>query len=125
MEGIDSLRAKVDLVNLKIDELEAAWDYSRPYDEYAQAMDSIWEERADLYRRIRLIDTYTLSPISIGNLYTMDDFKEDCLNGSFIDYDGFGYYSDGEMESDIHILPSDIKSGCVRDDFDYVVWYNR
>jgi len=55
----------------------------------------------------------------------MIDFKENCLNGSFIDYDGFGYYSDGKMESDIHILPSDFKNGVVRKDFEYVVWYNK
>jgi len=60
-----------------------------------------------------------------GDLMTLQDFKECCECGGFIDYDGYGYYSDGKMQSDIAIYPSDIMSGKYRKDFSHVVWFNR
>lgn len=53
------------------------------------------------------------------------DFIEDCKDGSFIDYDGFGYYSNGNEKSDKIVKPSDILAGNIDKNYTHVVWYNR
>ena len=43
-----------------------------------------------------------------GDLMSMEDFVETCLHFDFIDYDGFGYYSDGIKMSEKVIYPSNV-----------------
>jgi len=79
-----------------------------------------------LSKQVRLIQPYILTDFdNIGTLMPIQDFI-DCVNhGGFIDYDGFGYYATSTQESDITIIPSDVKAQMIRNDFQYVVWYNR
>ena len=60
-----------------------------------------------------------------GDLFTMSDFTAACLDGSFINYDGHGYYSDGKSESKDMVRPSDVVSGLHNSGYSHVVWYNR
>lgn len=71
-----------------------------------------------------------------GDLMTMEEFIASVKAGLFIDYDGFGNYSDGKRvlhrtlseENDYEPLivnPSDVKKGKIRKGFSHVVWYNR
>ena len=72
-----------------------------------------------------------------GDLMTMEEFIEACDCRCFIDYDGFGKYSDGIEMSDFHIYPSDVTSvdrkGCcsgpsgelLTEKYSHVVWFNR
>lgn len=77
-------------------------------------------------RLLRLTKEYTLKPFDgIGNLMTFKSFKICVENGGFIDYDGFGYYSTKEKQSNITIYPSDITGEVYRKDFTHVKWYNR
>ena len=64
-------------------------------------------------------------PIEEGDVYTMEQFKEYCEDGSFIDYDGWGYLSNGKVEYDIQIVPTDIGFHTYDKCFSHVVWYNR
>jgi hypothetical protein len=51
------------------------------------------------------------------------DVKNDSKR--FIDSDGFGHYATKDKESDISAVPSEICAGFVRNDFKYVIWYNK
>lgn len=60
-----------------------------------------------------------------GDVMKMEDFVESCKNGWFIDYDGYGNYIQDDKMTDIVILPSDIKSGVFRRNFEKIIWFNR
>lgn len=67
------------------------------------------------------------SVTSDDDVFSLGDFIEMCIDGNFIDYDGFGYLAkDGQYYSGA-IYPSDIVDGIVSADsiFTHVVWYNR
>ena len=78
----------------------------------------------DKIRKIR--EPKYFDPIeSDDDVYPLNVFIGICKSGGFIDYDGFGVYAIEGQKSDIEIYPSDVQKGNVRDDFTYVVWYNR
>jgi hypothetical protein len=57
-----------------------------------------------------------------GDLMTLDEFIMACKNGSFVDYDGVGRYSNGKEASvDIYVYPSDVKDR----HWTHVVWFNK
>ena len=56
---------------------------------------------------------------------TLAEFVNDCQEGYFIDYDGWGHYGTETMESDLSICPSDIIKGNYRKDFTHIYWYNK
>lgn len=56
---------------------------------------------------------------------TIDEFVNDCREGYFMDYDGWGHYGTEEMESDLSIYPSDVIDENYRKDFTHVYWYNK
>jgi len=62
---------------------------------------------------------------NIGDIMTLKEFIVNVECGGFINYDGFGTYMKDGKESDIHINPSDVKTGNLRKDFDTIMWYNR
>lgn len=59
----------------------------------------------------------------------LKEFIEDCKNGNFIDYDGFGYYSNSrivhEDNDELRVYPSQITGGIIKHEYKYVHWYNR
>ena len=59
----------------------------------------------------------------------LDEFIKDCESGGFVDYDGFGYYSNSQTEhedsDELRVRPSQIKEGIINRDYKYVHWYNR
>lgn len=78
-----------------------------------------------LVREYKLIADYELEPIGCGDLFTLEDFIDNCKEGGFMDSDGFGNYSTKDKVSTIEICPSDVIAGIYRKDFPYVVWYNK
>jgi len=79
-----------------------------------------------LSREARLLRTPVMEELpDYAHLMTMKDFVECCECGGFIDYDGSGNYSDGDMQANIGISPSDVTAGKYRKDFSHVAWYNR
>ena len=56
---------------------------------------------------------------------TMEEWIDCVEGGGFIDYDGFGQYSDGESQYDVWIYPSWVKQNRIDKTFSHVVWYNR
>jgi hypothetical protein len=60
------------------------------------------------------------------HVMTVEEFKEDCASGGFIDYDGFGYPAkDGKTASggEHRVYPSE--RGKIPADATHIVWYNR
>lgn len=66
---------------------------------------------------------------SYCTLMTIEEFKSDVADGALIDYDGFGYMSDGKFEfTEWEVVPSDVeRRPRVFTDprFSFVAWYNR
>lgn len=60
-----------------------------------------------------------------GDVFNMEDFKENVEYGAFIDSDGDGYYGTETHESNISVSPSDIRNGTYRKDFTHIIWYNK
>lgn len=61
-----------------------------------------------------------------GDQMSLSDFIECVESGGFIDYDGFGHYvKDGKEVCNIDLVPSDVKAGTIRKEFDSIVWFNR
>lgn len=79
-----------------------------------------WDEIADKELNIKWkeIPKY-------GDMFQLEEFIEACKCNAFIDEDGYGYYSDGILMSDIIIVPSDIVHGTIDYDFSHVIWFNR
>lgn len=102
------------------------WDYSRSYDEYYEHIEKENRAISKLDREKRMIMPYELSDLSsYGDVMSLEDFI-DCVNsGSFIDYDGHGHYVKENKETDIMIIPSDVKHNSIRKEFNEVIWFNR
>lgn len=55
-----------------------------------------------------------------GDLMTLKEFKESCINGFFTDYDGHGYYATDTQMSDIRVPFNGWDN-----DWTHVVWFNN
>lgn len=63
--------------------------------------------------------------IKYCDVFTTEVFAEQVKCGSFISYDGIGYYHDGEDETDIEV---DFNYDLVMEkvaEYPYVCWYNK
>lgn len=61
-----------------------------------------------------------------GSLYELESFIDRCHDGSFIDYDGTGYYATStEMDRDAEVRPSDILKGKINHEYTHVMWFNK
>ena len=66
--------------------------------------------------------------IKIGDVFTLEEFMEVAERGCINDYDGIGYFHDGEKETNIDVF-GDIWDKFEVDDilekYPYVIWYNK
>ena len=66
---------------------------------------------------------------SLGDLLTIEDWELFVKNGSFIDYDGFGYFANLEFENDdMEIYPSLVAKPEYEKEkanWTHVIWFNR
>lgn len=68
--------------------------------------------------------TYGNHPEGEDDVYTVQEFKEFCASGAFIDYDGYGHpVKDRKSDLEIYIRPS--KLNMIPEDATHIVWYNR
>lgn len=71
-------------------------------------------------------DKNNMKPIpSYGDHMTIEEFKENCDDGMFTEYDGSGYYATESEVSNIEALPSRIKNGIIETGWTHVVWFNK
>lgn len=105
--------------------------YAAPIEQYSLALTKFMTDPIRL--ELNLIDallrkTYepALYPIEMYDDHmSLQDFKESCETGCFMDDDGYGVYATKDQKTDIQIYPSDFRLGVIRSDFEYVVWYNK
>lgn len=67
-----------------------------------------------------------IKPISQDDyVYTMAEFREMCIDKSFIDYDGHGVYAVSRTQkTDVIVHPSDVVARQTLR-YPFVVWYNK
>ena len=59
------------------------------------------------------------------DMMTVSEFVECVDSGCFIDFDGFGYPSNGtHMDPNIHVNPSEVPD-CIPSDATHIVWFNK
>lgn len=58
--------------------------------------------------------------IKFGNVYTTDEFIEDVNLGNINEFDGIGFFHDGEKETEISCWNKQDA-----DKYPYVCWYNK
>lgn len=56
---------------------------------------------------------------------TVEEFIEDCKNGSFNDYDGTGYWSSNSKRTSIPISCNDLAKGKVLPGYTHICWFNK
>jgi hypothetical protein len=98
----------------------------RSWQEFLEYAGPEIEKLGELSRAKRMIMPYKLSELSdFGDVMSLKHFIDCVKSGGFIDYDGFGRYVEDGKETNITILPSDVKHNAVRKGFDTIVWFNR
>lgn len=69
-------------------------------------------------------NNFGCGPEDEDDVYTVEEFRELCGSGSFIDYDGHGYpVKDGKADDSVMIRPSKVNE--IPADATHVVWFNR
>ena len=67
---------------------------------------------------------YGCGPDGEDDVYTVDEFRERCKDGSLIDYDGFGHpVKDGKQDRSVNVYPSGLDA--IPDDATHIIWFNR
>jgi len=71
-----------------------------------------------------------MTKITYGEVMTVEEFEANCNMGAYIDYDGSGFYCDGESYEwgkSWTAYPSDITMNRDRnpDKCKFVVWFNK
>ena len=61
----------------------------------------------------------------MADIYTIEEWREQCDQGNFIDYDGFGYLGTEDSESDVQVWPSIAKETALLPQYTHIWWYNR
>lgn len=132
MSRVEEIREELKCLEKILDEKDKSWDFANNsswegYKKYCEFLAPEENAITELYRELRFIKPYTLSELSedLGHIMPLQEFIDNCNDGGFIDYDGWGYYVKDGKKSDITIIPSDIKHNKVRKDFDTIVWLNR
>ena len=81
------------------------------------------------YRLLMIsVQPYTLSSFDEedGAYMSLEEFRDACGCGAFIDYDGYGNLCIGRQKTNIDIYPSDVvRNNPDLSKFDSVLWYNR
>lgn len=77
------------------------------------------------YKRLKQTPTIEYGKEWKGDLFTLEEFKNEVEGGLFIDDDGYGYYATETTKSDIYVYPSDFTENIYRDDFTHIIWFNR
>lgn len=86
------------------------------------------EERVKLFKlskEMRLIQDPGFQPKKKwkGKFMTMENFIKMCNEEHITDEDGYGFYADKKIATDIKIFPSDIMTDMYRKDFTEILWF--
>lgn len=59
-----------------------------------------------------------------GTVFTVDEFEDAISEGEITSYDGYGYFHDGERETDFSVFSPYTRYEDIKD-MPYVIWYNK
>lgn len=59
-----------------------------------------------------------------GTVFTVAEFEKIVSHGCITNYDGFGYFHDGEKETEYSVFSPNTKYEDIKD-MPYVIWYNK
>ena len=95
---------------------------------FEEMVDKTREDRVKLFRlskEMRLIQDPGFQPKKKwkGKFMTMENFIKMCNEENITDEDGYGFYANGKMVTDIKIFPSDIMTEMYRKDFAEILWF--
>lgn len=97
------------------------------FNEFCEKAHDVKEKLFFLDKQIRLkkepIITYGKE--WTGDFMTIDEFRNKSQSKFFTDEDGIGYYATESSKSDVEIKPSDFEFNIIREDFPYVIWFNK
>ena len=69
-------------------------------------------------------NNYGCGPEHEDDVYTVEEFKDLCRSGAFVDYDGFGYpVKDSHADPRAWIQPSNLAD--IPKDATHIVWFSR
>ncbi len=124
---LEEIQEKIEK-NSKI--LKKIWeeDDGSSWENYQRKCQPYWDDNEALYAAQSLKEKPVMKPMSKHDLscrMPIEEFKECCECGGFIDDDGMGYYATEDEVSNIDASPSAFASGQIRTDFKYVCWYNK
>ena len=80
-----------------------------------------WYDEIEAFDRSKM----QTSDLSNGDLMTMEQWIGCVETGGFIDYDGFGRYSNGIVSYDEEVRPSMVERDMIDKTFSHVLWFNR
>jgi hypothetical protein len=127
-ETVESLKKQIDILVEKRDEKMEKLDFSK-VTSFKELESNIEPEQGQieaLIKKSRLIKVPEYENIpDYGDHMSFSSFKEACIDGMFIDYDGCGNYATKDKMTNIGISPSDIKEGVYRKEFTHVIWFNK
>lgn len=98
------------------------------HDDYLKKMKPYSAKTRRASRAYRKVKSYKLDDLpDYGDVMPLDEFIDCCKHGTFINYDGYGYYVKDGKQTDIKIHPTDITEGkmAIRKEFDTIIWFNK
>ena len=95
---------------------------------FEEMIEATKEDRINLFRlskELRLAQEPGFQPKKKwkGKFMTIDNFIKMCNEEGITDEDGYGFYSDKKIVTDIKIFPSDIMTEMYRKDFTEILWF--
>lgn len=75
--------------------------------------------------RFTKTNRFGCGPIREDDVYTIEEFKEACADGMFVDDDGWGYPVNEDARSDRSIVIRPSTLARIPKDATHIVWYNR
>lgn len=115
-------------INYQMIDDKIEYDQQNRYNELLEETKEVREKLNEVYFKLKVLEPIIFNDLDdIGDHMTYEDFKDCCNSGGFIDYDGYGYYSTIDKQSNKTIKPSDIKKGRLLNNkiFTHIRWYNR
>ena len=128
--SFEELDKKISELLDKCNELWDKYGGKGTWEWYSKKCEATWNEYDSvlchwiLKHPLEGIDTIQLEECH-GHLFTIEDFRECCKMGGFIESDGEGYYVKDNLEYDIPARPSFFAHDYIRQDFTHVMWYNK
>lgn len=128
--SFEELDEKKNELNNKLDEIWEKYGGKGTWEWYSKKCEPYWNDYDQvlcqwiLKHPLEGIKTRQIKDCC-GDLFTIDEFKECCEIGGFIESDGEGYYVKDGQEYDIPTRPLFFSQGFIRPDFTHVMWYNK